>query len=67
MTGGREVDGEEVCLWCMIPAKAAAGLCVGLWRDSGCRSAESTLSLWRDAIAGASRAEVADTSSTKSI
>lgn len=40
--GGARVAGAEAFRWLMMPAKAAAGLCTGLWGDPGDPSESSS-------------------------
>lgn len=64
---GWEVEGDEICLWFMIPAMAAAGLCTGLCDGSDCPPLDSRLSFLRDSAAGAVRVVVVEVSSDNSI
>lgn len=66
-TAGREVGGDETCLWLMIPAMAAAGLCTGLGDSSECPSLDSVLIFLRDSAVAAGRVVVAEVSSDNSM
>ena len=66
-TAGREVEGDEICLWLRIPAIAAAGLCTGLCEGSDCSSLDSMLSFLRDSAVPSGRVVVVGVSSDNSM